>query len=80
MSETATASREAEKGLVARLIETHDEYRRLHAEHIDLEQKLGVFAGRTVLSDAEQVEEARLKKVKLAGRDRMEAIVRAARA
>ena len=60
------------------LIATNEEYRKLHQEHLDLEGKLKVLAGKVVLSDAEQVEEIRLKKLKLAGRDRMEQITRAA--
>lgn len=58
------------------LIANNDEYRRLFEEHAELEAKLTAFANRTVLSDAEQYEEAALKKRKLAGRDRMEAIAR----
>lgn len=60
------------------LIATNEEYRKLHQEHLDLEGKLKVLADKVALSDAEQVEEIRLKKLKLAGRDRMEQIARAA--
>lgn len=60
------------------LLETNEEYRRLHQEHIDLESRIEALAGKAVLTDAEQIEEVRLKKLKLAGRDRMEEIVRAA--
>lgn len=60
------------------LLATNEEYRRLHEEHIELDQKIKVLSEKTALSDAEQVEEIRLKKLKLAGRDRMEQIARAA--
>lgn len=60
------------------LIATNAEYRRLHEEHLDLEQKLSVLAAKAALSEAEQLEETRLKKMKLAGRDRMEEIARGA--
>ncbi len=60
------------------LLATNEEYRRLHEEHIELDQKIKVLSEKTALSDAEQVEEVRLKKLKLAGRDRMEQIARTA--
>jgi uncharacterized protein YdcH (DUF465 family) len=52
------------------------EYRRLHDEHRDHEQRLQTLAGKTQLSEDEEVEEKRLKKEKLALKDRMEAIAR----
>ena len=60
------------------LLATNEEYRRLHEEHIELDRKIRVLSDKTALSDAEQVEEIRLKKLKLAGRDRMEEIARTA--
>ncbi len=60
------------------LLATNEEYRKLHQEHQDLESRLKTFSDKTVLTDAEQVEEIRLKKLKLHGRDRMEEIARAA--
>ena len=60
------------------LLETNEEYRKLHAEHLDLDTKIKALSDKAVLSDAEQVEEIRLKKLKLAGRDRMEEIARGA--
>ena len=58
------------------LLTDNEEYRRLSQEHLDLEYRLQAFSEKAVLSDAEQVEESRLKKLKLAGRDRMEEIAR----
>lgn len=60
------------------LLATNEEYRKLHLEHIDLDSRIKALSEKTVLSDAEQVEEIRLKKLKLAGRDRMEEIARGA--
>ena len=57
----------------------NDEYRQLQAEHHEYETRLTTLAGRTVLTDAEQLEETTLKKKKLHTRDRMEAIARLAR-
>lgn len=59
------------------LLASNEEYRRLYQEHTDLENRLKVLSEKTVLTDAEQIEEVKLKKLKLAGRDRMEEIARA---
>jgi hypothetical protein len=58
------------------LLAGNEEYRRLQQEHIELENRLKALSEKTVLTDAEQIEETKLKKLKLAGRDRMEAIAR----
>ena len=54
----------------------NEEYQKLQQEHVELEGRLKVLADKLVLTDAEQVEESKLKKIKLAGRDRMEQIAR----
>lgn len=77
MTHAAALTHDPQAGAIERLIASNDEYRRLHEEHVDLEAKLAEYASRTVLTDAEQIEEHRLKKLKLAGRDKMEAILRA---
>ena len=59
------------------LLASNEEYRKLYQEHTDLENRLKVLSEKTVLTDAEQIEEVKLKKLKLAGRDRMEEIARA---
>lgn len=58
----------------------HDEYRKLADEHHVYESRLRVLSEKVVLSDEEQVEETKLKKKKLALRDRMESIARDLRA
>ena len=58
------------------LTEIDPEYRRLHDSHRDHEQRLQVLAGKSQLSEDEELEEKRLKKEKLALKDRMEAIAR----
>lgn len=60
------------------LLATNEEYRRLHEEHVELDRKIKVLSDKMALSESEQVEEVRLKKLKLAGRDRMEQIARTA--
>ena len=58
------------------LLASNEEYRKLYQEHTELESRLKFLSEKVVLSDAEQVEESKLKKLKLAGRDRMEEIAR----
>ena len=60
------------------LLASNEEYRKLYQEHTELESRLKALSEKAVLTDAEQVEESKLKKLKLAGRDRMETIARAA--
>ena len=60
------------------LLAGNEEYRKLHREHSELESRLKVLSEKAVLTGAEQIEESKLKKLKLAGRDRMEQIARAA--
>ncbi len=65
-----------ENQTVESLTEIDPEYRRLHAEHRDHEQRLRLLAGQPLLSEQEELEEKRLKKEKLILKDRMEAIAR----
>ncbi len=60
------------------LLASNEEYRRLYEEHTELENRLKALSEKAVLTDAEQIEESKLKKLKLAGRDRMEEIARKA--
>ena len=60
------------------LLVSNEEYRRLHQEHAELESRLKMLSEKIVLTGAEQIEESKLKKLKLAGRDRMEQIARTA--
>lgn len=55
------------------------EYRRLHDEHRNHEERLQVLAAKPRLSEDEEIEEKRLKKEKLVIKDRMEAIARTLR-
>jgi uncharacterized protein YdcH (DUF465 family) len=61
------------------LSDTDPEYRRLHDEHRDHEQRLRILASKPRLSEDEEIEEKRLKKEKLLIKDRMEAIARSRR-
>ncbi len=57
------------------LIATNDEFRRLAEEHQSYKDKLQALAGKPYLTGPEQVEEVRMKKVKLRLKDQMEMIL-----
>jgi len=59
----------------AHLIETNDEFRRLALEHSDYGKKLEGLAMRPFLTPEEQLEEVKLKKLKLRLKDQMEGIL-----
>lgn len=63
-----------ENGHIEELDANDPEFRRLHDEHRHHEQRLQMLAAKTRLSEDEEMEEKRLKKEKLAIKDRMEAI------
>jgi len=65
--------------LKAHLMATNDEYRRLAAEHSDYARKLDQLGSLPHLSVEEEMEEHRLKKLKLRLKDQMEAIVKRSR-
>ncbi len=61
--------------LIEELAPRHPELAALWREHLELEARLERLARRSYLSPQEELEVKRLKKIKLAGRDRMEAIL-----
>lgn len=66
--------------LKAHLMETDEEFRRLAQEHYEYKKKLEALSSRTYLTPEEQMEEVRLKKLKLRLKDQMEAILNRYRA
>jgi len=58
------------------LLRDHEQYRQLAERHHELDDRLHELTERHYLSDSEQVEEATLKKRKLALKDQMEEIAR----
>jgi uncharacterized protein len=72
--------RNAQDDLKAHLIATNEEYRRLSGEHSEFARKLDALESLPHLSEEEQIEETRLKKIKLRLKDQMEAIVAHSRA
>lgn len=67
--------RHAEEQFKAHLIETNEEFRRLSAEHSEYAKKLDELEALPRMSDQQQIEEVRLKKIKLRLKDQMEAIL-----
>ena len=65
----------AQDELKAHLMETNEEFRRLAVQHSELKTQLDTLRARPHLSYEEQMEETRLKKLKLRLKDQMEAIL-----
>ncbi len=61
--------------LKAHLMDTTEEFRRLAVQHSDLKTKLDALRALPHLTYEEQMEETRLKKLKLHLKDQMEAIM-----
>ena len=64
----------AQEELRAHLMETNEEFRKLAGQHSEYARKLEMLEARPHLTYEEQVEETRLKKLKLRLKDQMEAI------
>ncbi|MBZ5671036.1 MAG: DUF465 domain-containing protein [Acidobacteriia bacterium] len=62
------------------LMASNEQYRHLRDEHTRYASQLAQLAAKTYLSEEEQVEEVRLKKLKLRVKDQMELLVRQAQA
>jgi uncharacterized protein YdcH (DUF465 family) len=67
--------RNAQEQFKAHLMETSAEFRQLAATHTDYAKRLDELEALPHLTDQEQLEEVRLKKLKLRLKDQMEAIV-----
>jgi len=68
--------RPTEEELKSHLMQCNEEFRRLIAEHSEYDHKLTDLESRHHLTDEEQIEEIRLKKLKLHHKDRMTEIMR----
>ena len=67
--------RNAQEELKAHLMATNEEFRHLAAQHSEFAKQLDALEALPHLTDAEQLEEVRLKKRKLHLKDQMEAIM-----
>jgi uncharacterized protein len=62
--------------LKRQLLQSDEQYRQLATRHHDLDEQIHNLNDRTYLTQPEQLEEVRLKKVKLRVKDQMENILR----
>jgi uncharacterized protein YdcH (DUF465 family) len=74
--EAVSMDRPTDEELKSHLIQTNEEFRRLSIEHSDYDHRLTDLENRYHLTDEEQLEEVRLKKLKLHHKDRMTEIMR----
>ena len=61
--------------LKSHLMETDDDFRRLAKQHCEYKKLLEALSSRPYLTPEEQVEEVRLKKVKLRLKDQMQEMI-----
>ena len=62
--------------LIQRLSEENPRFRKLHEEHLLFEKQLQELDERTYLTPEEDLERKKIQKLKLAGKDEMETILR----
>lgn len=65
-----------EEELIRSLLDRDAELRRYYEEHLELERELDRFNRKIYLTPEEEIEKKRLQKVKLAGKDRIMAILK----
>jgi uncharacterized protein YdcH (DUF465 family) len=61
----------SDERLIENLCRQHGEFKRVFQEHREYDRQLGSFAGKTFLTTDEELDVARLKKLKLKAKDRM---------
>ena len=67
---------ETDQDLIQRLSEENPRFRKLHEEHILFEKKLQEYEEMTYLSEETDLERKKIQKLKLAGKDEMESILK----
>jgi hypothetical protein len=67
---------EKDQDLTQRLSEENPRFRKLHEEHMLFEKKLQEYEEMTYLSEEADLERKKVQKLKLAGKDEMEAMLR----
>ena len=70
---------EKDQDLTQRLSEENPRFRKLHEEHVLFEKKLQEYEDMSYLSDEEDLERKKIQKLKLAGKDEMESMLKASR-
>lgn len=67
---------EKDQALIDRLSEENPKFRKLYEEHLFFEKRLLEFEEKTYLSADEDLERKKIQKLKLAGKDEMEEMLR----
>jgi uncharacterized protein YdcH (DUF465 family) len=67
---------ETDQDLFQRLSEESPRFRKLYEEHLLFEKKLQEYEDMTYLSEETDIERKKIQKLKLAGKDEMEAMLR----
>lgn len=67
---------EMDQDLIQRLSEENPRFRKLHAEHLLFEKQLQEYENMTYLSEESDLERKKIQKLKLAGKDEMESMLR----
>jgi hypothetical protein len=67
---------EKDQDLTQRLSEENPRFRKLYEEHMLFEKKLQEYEEMTYLSEEADLERKKVQKLKLAGKDEMEAMLR----
>jgi len=65
-----------DEALIAEVAKENEELKKLWEEHLEYKRKIGDLDGRPYLTAEQEIERKRLQKYKLAGKDRIEEIVR----
>ena len=60
-----------EEALIRSLIDTNSELRRYYEEHVELKRQLEDLRQKPYLTEEEEIEQKRIQKQKLAGKDRI---------
>jgi len=71
---------DTENQIVQRLLNENEDFRKLHEEHQEFKSKVEAFTQKRYLTPQEDLELKQIKKLKLAGKDRMERMLSEARA
>ncbi|MEE8449304.1 MAG: DUF465 domain-containing protein [Thermodesulfobacteriota bacterium] len=65
-----------EAGLIEKLARENEEFKKLLEEHHNLKKDLKEYEKKVYLTPTQLMQKSKLKKLKLVGKDRMEAILR----
>lgn len=66
----------SEEEIIEKLLEDDEEFQKIFAEHRELDDVVASLEEKEALSEEDEVEIKRLKKIKLSLKDRMEAKIR----